>query len=630
MKPRAYGPFPYSPIIDRPRLEWPNGAHVALWIIPNIEYFSMLEKPGGYGASAKIPDVVMWSERDYGNRVGVFRIMDTLDRYGIRGTVALNSNLCAEHPRIMEEGEKRKWEWMGHNESNTRRLNEAGPGEEAQIVRNTFATIKQHTGKPVKGWLSSGLQETWDTLDHLIDNGCEYVADWCNDDQPYQMTLDDGRTIVVDALYPAAQRQVGDRATLRFGRGLRQDDLRSVRCALQGGREVGPRHGDRAASLSDRRAAPDRGLRCGIKVHLQTQEGLEGYRLGNCKPLPGAIGWRHDEFAAQETRGWRTAMKLFRTVLAALLLAPGLLAPSAARAADDVTIGTVGSASANIWPVFIGIKKGFFEAENLKVDIVYVQSSANLVQQLAAGSLDITMSTGLVDPIRAIAQKAPLAIARLEVQAPPYALLAKSSIKELKDLKGKVISLGGPKDITKIYVERMLAPHGVKPGEFDMVFAGATSARASALQAGAVDAAILLPPFNFHATAAGFNELGLTVDYAPELPFSGTVINRNWAAKNGPVVQRILSAHSKSVAWFYDPKNRAEAVAMMAEASKIKTEDVEKSYDFFIKGKYFEPTGITSRKKLNALVAAMQQLGDLPTPFDTEQLALQGVTKLGD
>ena len=57
----------------------------------------------------------------------------------------------------MEEGEKRKWEWMGHNESNTRRLNEAAPGEEAQIVRNTFATIEQHTGKRPMGWLSSGL-----------------------------------------------------------------------------------------------------------------------------------------------------------------------------------------------------------------------------------------------------------------------------------------------------------------------------------------------------------------------------------------------------------------------------------------------------------------------------------------
>jgi NitT/TauT family transport system substrate-binding protein len=324
-------------------------------------------------------------------------------------------------------------------------------------------------------------------------------------------------------------------------------------------------------------------------------------------------------------------MKLLRRVLAALLLLGSIGAVHApARAADTVTVGTVGSASANIWPVFIGINKGFFAAENLKVDIVYVQSSANLVQQLAAGSLDITMSTGLVDPIRAIAQKAPLAVVRLEVQAPPYALLAKSSIKDMKDLKGKVISLGGPKDITKIYVERMLAPSGVKPGEFDMVFAGATSARASALQAGAVDAAILLPPFNFHAVAAGFNELGLTIDFAPELPFSGTTVNRNWVDKNKDVLQRILAAHLKSVAWFYDPKNRAEAVAMMAEASKIKPEDVEKSYDFFIKGKFFEPTGVISRTKLNALVAAMQQLGDLPADFDTGTLVLSGTTKLGD
>ena len=81
-------------------------------------------------------------------------------------------------------------------------------------------------------------------------------------------------------------------------------------------------------------------------------------------------------------------MKHFRPFVAvALLLGPALLAPSVARAADTVSIGTVGSASANLWPVFIGMKKGFFEAANLKLDVIYVQSSANLVQQLAAGSL---------------------------------------------------------------------------------------------------------------------------------------------------------------------------------------------------------------------------------------------------
>jgi allantoinase len=221
MKPQSYGPFPYSPIISRPRLEWPNGAHVALWIIPNIEYFSLEERPGGYGPG-KVPDVVMWSERDYGNRVGVFRIMETLDRYGIRGTVALNSNLCAEHPAIIAEGEKRKWEWIGHNESNTRRLNDAPPGEEVQIIRNTLGTIAQHTGKRPVGWLSSGLQQTWDTLDHLA---TEDVGDWCNDDQPYTMTLDAGRSIIA---MPYTQ-QLNDKSSIEK-RYNTADEFRQMIC----------------------------------------------------------------------------------------------------------------------------------------------------------------------------------------------------------------------------------------------------------------------------------------------------------------------------------------------------------------------------------------------------------------
>lgn len=319
-----------------------------------------------------------------------------------------------------------------------------------------------------------------------------------------------------------------------------------------------------------------------------------------------------------------------RVAFALLLLGSGLAAQPSARAADTVTIGTVGSASSNIWPVFIGQKKGFFASENISLDVVYVQSSANLVQQLAAGSLDITMSTGLVDPIRAVSQRAPVAIVRLELQAPPYALIAKPAIKTMKDLKGKLVSLGGPKDITKIYVERMLEPNGVKPGEFDMVFAGATAARASALQGGAVDAAIVVPPYNFQAVAAGFNELGLTVDYAPELPFSGSIVNRTWADKNKDLLRRMLAAHLKSVAWFYDPKNRAEAVQILADVSKIKAEDCEKSYDFLVKGKFFEQNGIISRTKLNALVKAMQQLGDLPADFDTATLVMPDIVKMGD
>ena len=198
MKPSSYGPFPYSPIVKRPPLAWPNGARVALWLIPNIEYFSLEEKvPAGAGGSGvKPPDVPAWAVRDYGNRVGIFRLMKVMDRYAIRGTVALNSELCVQHPFIIEECMARNWELMGHNETNTRRLNEVAPEEERNIIRNTFATIERACGKRPRGWLSSGLQETWESVDLLAEEGCQYVGDWTNDDQPYAMQLAGGRQLL--------------------------------------------------------------------------------------------------------------------------------------------------------------------------------------------------------------------------------------------------------------------------------------------------------------------------------------------------------------------------------------------------------------------------------------------------
>ena len=161
-------------------------------------------------------------------------------------------------------------------------------------------------------------------------------------------------------------------------------------------------------------------------------------------------------------------MTLGRPALLALLLG-ALLAPmSPAAAADKITLGAVGSATAIYWPFFVGQAKGFFAAEGIELDIVYAQSSAAIMQQLAANSVDVTIGGGLVDPIRAIEKGAPLAVARILVQAPPYTLVAKPAIKSIPDLKGKTISIGGAKDITKIYIERMLTPSGLKDTEAEI------------------------------------------------------------------------------------------------------------------------------------------------------------------
>jgi peptidoglycan/xylan/chitin deacetylase (PgdA/CDA1 family) len=195
MKPRPYGPFPYTPSIDRPPLKFPGGARLALWVVPNVEFFPLDEKV--FFGAGFVPDVLAWSNRDYGNRVGFFRIMEVLDRFGIRATMALNSDVCDHHGRIIEEAAKRDWEFMAHNRSNSRPLNQLPEGSEAAEIAGAFDRIEKATGARPRGWLSGGLIETWDTLDHLLDAGCEYICDWVNDEQPYFLDVDGRRLVSV-------------------------------------------------------------------------------------------------------------------------------------------------------------------------------------------------------------------------------------------------------------------------------------------------------------------------------------------------------------------------------------------------------------------------------------------------
>ena len=157
-------------------------------------------------------------------------------------------------------------------------------------------------------------------------------------------------------------------------------------------------------------------------------------------------------------------MAIVRTLRAAAAVLTLAAAPAVAQ--DTVILGSVGSSSANGWPSYVAIEKGFFAAEGLKPDPVFAQSNAGVIQQLAAGSINFSTNSGLVDPIRAIEKGAPLALIRVEVQKPPYSLLAKPGIKSMAELKGKMLSVGGAKDITRIFVERMLAPSGVKPADW--------------------------------------------------------------------------------------------------------------------------------------------------------------------
>jgi allantoinase len=171
--------FPYQAIVDRPPVKWPNGARVAVWVIPNIEHFHI-------EIGAQTPDIRNHSRRDYGNRVGVWRIMEVLAKHNVRGTVALNGEVGRHYPRIMEEATRLKWELMGHGLTNSVLLTSLDRDKETAVIAETRGIIEQW-GQKMRGWLGPGLSETWHTLDFLRDHGVDYVCDWVNDDLPYRM-----------------------------------------------------------------------------------------------------------------------------------------------------------------------------------------------------------------------------------------------------------------------------------------------------------------------------------------------------------------------------------------------------------------------------------------------------------
>lgn len=176
----------YSAIIDRQKLVLPESARMVVWLIVNIEHWSIansmprtvLSPPMGQPLQ---PDLPNWAWHEYGMRVGFWRIFDALNQRKIIPTLATNGIVCTSYPRVAEAGLQKGWEMMGHGYIQ-------GPmhklPNQLESIQQTIEAIKKFSGKAPVGWESPGLTENDETIDHLSQAGIEYVADWVLDDQP--------------------------------------------------------------------------------------------------------------------------------------------------------------------------------------------------------------------------------------------------------------------------------------------------------------------------------------------------------------------------------------------------------------------------------------------------------------
>jgi len=191
-------PFRYSPIVDRPPIRWPGGARVAVWIAPNVEFYEFLPKPNPYRAAwARVPDVRNYAWRDYGNRVGFWRMLEVLDHHAIPVTASLNMRVMDLHPEIAEAMVSRHWELMSHGLVNTQFLFGMSVAEERELIRETAEIHLRHTGRPLKGMFGPNGSISPHTMDLMADAGLTYSADWYADDQPFPLTTDSGRLVCV-------------------------------------------------------------------------------------------------------------------------------------------------------------------------------------------------------------------------------------------------------------------------------------------------------------------------------------------------------------------------------------------------------------------------------------------------
>ena len=192
--PNLYDYWPYR---DRPKITWPGGKKLAFWIAPNIEVyeFDPPVNPERPGWPKPTPDVVGYSQRDWGNRVGHWRLMELMDRFAMRGSVSLSTALIDHHPEIIQACVARNWEFFSHGVYNTRYSYGMDEAQERAVIEDSIRSVQAATGQRIRGYLAPALTHTERTFDLIAEYGFWYTCDLFQDDQPQPVKTRSGQLV---------------------------------------------------------------------------------------------------------------------------------------------------------------------------------------------------------------------------------------------------------------------------------------------------------------------------------------------------------------------------------------------------------------------------------------------------
>ncbi len=195
---KHHGRYDYSPIRGRPTYTWPNGTRLAVYLALNLEHFAFGEGLGAELApGGPPPDVLNYAWRDYGNRVGAWRLLDLFDELALPASVLVNSAIYDHCPDLPAACRARGDEIVGHGRSNAERQGVLPEVQERALIADATAVLTRHEGRAPQGWLGPWISESAVTPDLLREAGYGYLLDWCMDDQPVWMRTRAGHILAV-------------------------------------------------------------------------------------------------------------------------------------------------------------------------------------------------------------------------------------------------------------------------------------------------------------------------------------------------------------------------------------------------------------------------------------------------
>jgi len=185
--------YAWSSIFDRPPISWPGGRRVAVWFCVSLEWFPMTPADAPFRAPGHMqtpyPDYRHYTARDYGNRVGIWRMLDAFERAGVRISVAANAAIAERHPSLIAAILAAGHEIIAHSTDMNGTIATGLPVEEERaLIARSLATLERATGTRPRGWLSIARSQSWHTLDLLKEAGLGYCCDWVNDELPYRFS----------------------------------------------------------------------------------------------------------------------------------------------------------------------------------------------------------------------------------------------------------------------------------------------------------------------------------------------------------------------------------------------------------------------------------------------------------